>query len=749
MQRSHFWKSIALTAAVVAAPSSIAAAGDTFSWRYYRVGNTGIQGDWNGAIYLEANGDPWIGGYTPSWEEGGFAKFVQAENRWINFSNVDYPVIGHPNDVGTSRVSDIIADGQGNLWLGTWRGVLKFTPAIGASSIIKYGNDNSPLPGGRTHDVTLAPDGTIWISAESAEWGGGGLTRYNPTTNVWTNFNGHGGGKIAAQAKPSGGYYIWSSIGGSNGMSRWNSSTGAWTNYAFAAGQPAALVSLDSVDEAGNVWMMRWIGNQGQQTLDCMRPDGTWITPPLPPVHPQVPVAALRAFGTKQAIMIDGFGHLQRFDGRSWTDLGVMPSGGFIDDLDIDADGNVWLCGSSEGGAFRRDAVTGEWQRYRITNTSQFDNFNSDLSIDPVTGDVYACANAGTGIGGMVQFDGIRWTGFNQYTYGLGFEWPFDTDNSEALCVRPSTGGVAVNPTSHFSFEFDGSSWTSIPGGPDQIRQYAEDSLGRLWGVGHYGSLGLFTNGGFTQVDGGGWGLRLEADPVRPGTVWANEDWMVTRTDGVYRFSRTIEDFPELLFESPFFNGLAVDHDGSAWVGARLLDIAFQPAGGLMHLDPATGQYTLEASYEGWPFPGDHVYPHCVTPDGKLWMSYEGGQFPDYVFGMCWWDGVNVGDFPAPGGGEPQWGGLPHAAIQDLEVKLIPGGYELWMSCLSRGIAVLTVMTPTSVIGDLDGDGSVNAADLSILLGAWGPCAGNCPADLNGDGQVGAADLGALLGAWG
>ncbi|MCH8912779.1 MAG: hypothetical protein IIA33_04335 [Planctomycetes bacterium] len=49
---------------------------------------------------------------------------------------------------------------------------------------------------------------------------------------------------------------------------------------------------------------------------------------------------------------------------------------------------------------------------------------------------------------------------------------------------------------------------------------------------------------------------------------------------------------------------------------------------------------------------------------------------------------------------------------------------------------------------DLDGNGTVGAFDLALLLGAWGPCAG-CSADINGDGTVGAFDLALLLGAWG
>lgn len=48
--------------------------------------------------------------------------------------------------------------------------------------------------------------------------------------------------------------------------------------------------------------------------------------------------------------------------------------------------------------------------------------------------------------------------------------------------------------------------------------------------------------------------------------------------------------------------------------------------------------------------------------------------------------------------------------------------------------------------GDLNADGSVDAADLSILLGSWG---GGGDANLDGVGIVDAADLSILLGAWG
>jgi hypothetical protein len=50
---------------------------------------------------------------------------------------------------------------------------------------------------------------------------------------------------------------------------------------------------------------------------------------------------------------------------------------------------------------------------------------------------------------------------------------------------------------------------------------------------------------------------------------------------------------------------------------------------------------------------------------------------------------------------------------------------------------------------DLDGSGSVDSADLAVVLSAWGPCSGVCAADLDESGEVDSADLGALLAAWG
>ena len=65
-------------------------------------------------------------------------------------------------------------------------------------------------------------------------------------------------------------------------------------------------------------------------------------------------------------------------------------------------------------------------------------------------------------------------------------------------------------------------------------------------------------------------------------------------------------------------------------------------------------------------------------------------------------------------------------------------------------VAGIAVVRDTLVAGDINGDGTVDLADLLILLSTWGPCAEGapCPADLTGDGEVDLADLLFLLSAW-
>jgi hypothetical protein len=101
-------------------------------------------------------------------------------------------------------------------------------------------------------------------------------------------------------------------------------------------------------------------------------------------------------------------------------------------------------------------------------------------------------------------------------------------------------------------------------------------------------------------------------------------------------------------------------------------------------------------------------------------------------------DALYVG---ADGNPCPQWGGLPHAGMKELEVRVLPNGYELWMSCLSRGIAVLKVTQATPGCDTIDFNNDALFPDdndlidfLAVLAGGTCPTGSCNDIDFNNDG---------------
>jgi len=60
--------------------------------------------------------------------------------------------------------------------------------------------------------------------------------------------------------------------------------------------------------------------------------------------------------------------------------------------------------------------------------------------------------------------------------------------------------------------------------------------------------------------------------------------------------------------------------------------------------------------------------------------------------------------------------------------------------------ASLTITPAAAIPADVNGDGAVNAADLGVLLAAWGSSLAT--ADINHDGMIDGTDLGLMLSAW-
>lgn len=649
------------------------------SWSFYRTGNTGIQGDNVSALFVDENGDPYFAANTGNWGEGGFAKFDQSQNRWINYSNVDLPILGGFEN-GDIHIEEIIEDFDHNLWMAKTTGAIKFDPSEGATSIQSFDSFNSELLG-FSSDIDLAPDSSIWFIS-------GGLVRYRPQIDEWT-YIGEANTRIAVQPHLDGSYSVWSADIYYGYVFEFNSTTNVLTTTTpTLLGDIAGLPGKDCIDETGNFWALRMAENGNWETLEYQRPNGEWVYPQHPYENVSFYINEFTAYGDEQALLILTTGEAWMFDGSEWHNYGTWRPGDYNMGIDTDAQGNVWVCGIE--GAAKRDINTGIWQRFRVTNTSQIDYMVEDLTSD-LNGNIWLTGNGATGIGGIQQFDGIRWTGFNPYTYGLGHDFPFMADNSTAISNRPSQDKIAFSPTFHGVYTWDGNNYETIEEELTTSKGLVEDSEGRLWNLGEYYNLRFYDDqtSSWTSLPIVGSGLKIIKDPTLPGTVWAMTDYEIQRTNGTDVLSIEAGNFPG---SAAWLTGLAVQNDGTMWTGTWNQFSSFGST--LIKFNPETSETTVWSYDDGWPFPGEHLRPLTASPDGRIWMIYD-SEYPSLEAGILAYDGENIEVFPSAPGGFPAWDMLPNANIKDAEIVEIENGYELWLSCLGRGIAVLTVSNET------------------------------------------------------
>ncbi|MBL9121251.1 MAG: hypothetical protein JNL80_15180 [Phycisphaerae bacterium] len=142
------------------------------------------------------------------------------------------------------------------------------------------------------------------------------------------------------------------------------------------------------------------------------------------------------------------------------------------------------------------------------------------------------------------------------------------------------------------------------------------------------------------------------------------------------------------------------------------------------------------------------------------------GGYPTHV-GVVWTDGEGDTSFTAWGPDGNLLGTVGPIYISDGSIYGGTSEDRFFGTIAACGISQIHIsnaccgmevdhlqfsFAPISPAGqaDFDADGWVDAADLAILLGAWGPCPGRgcCPCDLNASGAVDAADLAILLGEW-
>ena len=165
---------------------------------------------------------------------------------------------------------------------------------------------------------------------------------------------------------------------------------------------------------------------------------------------------------------------------------------------------------------------------------------------------------------------------------------------------------------------------------------------------------------------------------------------------------------------------ISVSHDGVSWVAVPGTDAdGFAPTCGWLDASPYATVPGLE--------PTDFTRPI----DPSITAASMIGQEWSAVRAMYNGSGGGAGIDLAP---------LGLSSIRFVRVRVPAGAMQ------SAEIDGFSDVAPAGIAGDLDGNGSIDGADLGILLSAFGTTEPG--ADLDGSGSVDGGDLGALLAAW-
>ena len=431
--------------------------------------------------------------------------------------------------------------------------------------------------------------------------------------------------------------------------------------------------------------------------------------------------------------------NIARWDGAAWSPLGSGLTGfmqGTTDasrllGLAVLASGDVVAGGyfTTAGGVSAKNVARWNgtaWSEIGsgVTSTDGFAPFVSAFlelpNGDLVVGGHFTAAG-GVSAKHIARWDGATWTAFGSGLAGGLAGFPIAVyqfvrmPNGDLVACGDFTvaGGVTVNRIARW----DGAAWSSMGSGMDND-VYALQLLP---------NGDLLAGGAFTTAGG----VSARGIARWNGTSWSAFGAGLTGTQavGASCFARM--------------------PSGELVVGGN-----FDFAGNTLCVDFARWSDT------GRPWVAHEPVPQSIEAGETLAISSacaSGYDFDGAVAFQWRRDGVAIAN---GAGGASKGGGTVSGASGALTADGLvttlsiagarpsdAGSYSVVFtnSCGDATSLPATVAIAAQCTADLTGDGSVDARDITVLLGAWGTSAG----DLNADGTTNEQDFAALLSAWG
>jgi len=189
----------------------------------------------------------------------------------------------------------------------------------------------------------------------------------------------------------------------------------------------------------------------------------------------------------------------------------------------------------------------------------------------------------------------------------------------------------------------------------------------------------------------------------------------------------------ESLEEQVFVAGLVRPFSIAYWIGLLQAPKAAEPLGGWTWVDGSPVSFSNWG--DGQPNNGNGNQHFGALRLGGTWDDFRiDGETYSGRLGIRGW--IIEWSADCDGDGIVDYGQILDGTFEDANANGVP-------DCCDEGVSC------DPCPGDVNFDGQVNGADISVLLGFWGLNGKPVAADINRDGVVNGADLAQLLGSWG
>ena len=194
------------------------------------------------AINEDASGALWIGTFG-----GGLSRFDKRTGHYKTYLHEP----SNPSSLSDNRVSRLLVDHDGLMWITTWNGLDRFDPTTGGFVTYKQDKNSDEEA---YFNITEDRTGSLWMGS----WGA--VNRLDPKTSQFTIYpHKVGDPKSLSSNESVNSVYedhsgtIWAAT--YNGLNKLNRESGTFTRYFVREGLPTNNLSCMLEDRSGMLWM--------------------------------------------------------------------------------------------------------------------------------------------------------------------------------------------------------------------------------------------------------------------------------------------------------------------------------------------------------------------------------------------------------------------------------------------------------------------------------------------------------------